>query len=45
MQKEGNKYGIHRALEPEGVLPQPALRLDNDFSEIYDNEILCDCGV
>jgi L-erythro-3,5-diaminohexanoate dehydrogenase len=29
-------------LEPEGVLPQPAVRLDNDFSEIYDNEILCD---
>ena len=29
-------------MEPEGVLPQPALRLDNDFSEIYDNEILCD---
>ena len=42
MQKKGNKYGIHRVLEPEGVLPQPALRLDNDFSEIYDNEILCD---
>ncbi len=42
MQKKGNKYGIHRVLEPEGVLPQPALRLDNDLSEIYDNEILCD---
>jgi L-erythro-3,5-diaminohexanoate dehydrogenase len=42
MQKTGNKYGIHRVLEPEGVLPQPALRLDNNFSEIYDNEILCD---
>jgi len=42
MQKKGNKYGIHRVLEPEGILPQPALRLDNDFSQIYDNEILCD---
>ena len=42
MQKKGNKYGIHRVLEPEGVLPQPALRLNNNFSEIYDNEILCD---
>ncbi|MDY6953830.1 MAG: L-erythro-3,5-diaminohexanoate dehydrogenase [Thermodesulfobacteriota bacterium] len=42
MEKRGNRYGTHRVLEPEGVLPQPALRLDNDFSEIYDNEILCD---
>jgi len=42
MQEKGNKYGIHRVLEPGGVLPQPALRLDNDFSKIYDNEILCD---
>jgi L-erythro-3,5-diaminohexanoate dehydrogenase len=42
MQKRGNRYGVHRVLEPEGVLPQPAVRLDNDFSEIYDNEILCD---
>jgi L-erythro-3,5-diaminohexanoate dehydrogenase len=42
MQKKGNRYGLHRVLEPEGVLPQPAVRLDNNFSEIYDNEILCD---
>lgn len=42
MQKKGNRYGTHRVLEPTGVLPQPAVRLDNDFSEIYDNEILCD---
>ena len=42
MQKKGNMYGLHRVLEPKGVLPQPALRLDNDFSELYDNEILCD---
>ena len=41
MQKQGNKYGVHRVLEPKGVLPQPALRLDNDLSKIYDNEILC----
>jgi L-erythro-3,5-diaminohexanoate dehydrogenase len=44
MQKVGNKYGAHRVLEPKGVLPQPAVRLNNDFSEIYDNEILCDVG-
>jgi len=42
MQKRGNKYGTHRVIEPQGVLPQPALRLNNDMSEIYDNEILCD---
>lgn len=42
MQKKGDKYGTHRVLEEEGDLPQAALRLDNDFSEIYDNEILCD---
>jgi L-erythro-3,5-diaminohexanoate dehydrogenase len=42
MQKKGDRYGTHRVLEPEGVLPQPAFRLDNDFSQIYHNEILCD---
>jgi L-erythro-3,5-diaminohexanoate dehydrogenase len=39
--KEGNKYGAHRVLEPKGVLPQPAWRIDNTM-EIYDNEILID---
>ena len=38
----GCKYGSHRVLEPKGVLPQPALRLDNDFSTIAGNEILVD---
>jgi L-erythro-3,5-diaminohexanoate dehydrogenase len=42
MQKKGSRYGIHRVLEPQGDLPQSALRLDNNFFEIYDNEILCD---
>ena len=42
MQKKGNRFGTHRVIEPKGVLPQPARRLDNDMSEIYDNEILCD---
>ena len=41
-QKHGNKYGIHRVLEPKGVLPQPANKLDNNMDEIYDNEILID---
>jgi len=38
----GCKYGSHRVLEPAGGLPQPALRLDNDMSRVYDNEILMD---
>lgn len=36
----GCKYGSHRVLEPQGVLPQPALRISNDMSVVYDNEIL-----
>lgn len=39
--KKGNPYGIHRVIEPKGVLPQPALKIDNTM-EIYDNEILID---
>ncbi|MBU0991341.1 MAG: L-erythro-3,5-diaminohexanoate dehydrogenase [Proteobacteria bacterium] len=42
MQKKGNPYGTHRVIDPKNVLPQPAIRLDNDFTRIYDNEILCD---
>lgn len=39
--KKGNAYGTHRVIEPKGVLPQPATKIDNDM-EIYDNEILID---
>lgn len=42
MQKHGNKYGTHRVIEPKGVLPQPANKVDNNMDEIYDNEILID---
>ena len=42
MQKKGNKYGPHRVIEPKGVLPQPANKIDNNMDEIYDNEILID---
>lgn len=38
---KGNKYGTHRVIEPAGVLPQPATKIDNSM-EIYDNEILID---
>ena len=41
-QKHGNKYGTHRVIEPVGVLPQPANKVDNNMDEIYDNEILID---
>ncbi|MEW6724129.1 MAG: L-erythro-3,5-diaminohexanoate dehydrogenase [Bacillota bacterium] len=37
--KRGCPYGSHRVIEPKGVLPQPAWRIDNTM-EIYDNEIL-----
>jgi L-erythro-3,5-diaminohexanoate dehydrogenase len=40
--KKGCKYGTHRSLEPENSLPQPAVKISNDMSEIYDNEILID---
>ncbi|GFN37069.1 L-erythro-3,5-diaminohexanoate dehydrogenase [Tepidimicrobium xylanilyticum] len=39
--RRGCPYGTHRVIEPKGVLPQPALKIDNDM-EIYDNEILID---
>jgi len=41
MKKTGCKYGTHRVIHPEGVLPQAALKIDNDMN-IYDNEILVD---
>ena len=39
--KQGCKFGTHRVINPEGTLPQPALKIDNTM-EIYDNEILID---
>jgi L-erythro-3,5-diaminohexanoate dehydrogenase len=41
--KKGDRYGLHRVLEPEGVLPQTAVKIDNSM-ELYDNEILLDVG-
>jgi L-erythro-3,5-diaminohexanoate dehydrogenase len=37
----GSPYGIHRVIEPPGVLPQGAWKIDNRM-EICDNEILID---
>jgi len=39
--KKGNKYGLHRVIEPLGVFPQGAATIDNTM-ELYDNEILVD---
>ncbi len=39
--KTGSAYGTHRVLEPLGVLPQGAWKIDNAMA-IFDNEILID---
>ncbi len=39
----GDPYGIHRVKEPlqgGAGLPQPALRVDNDFSRLFEGEVL-----
>ena len=42
MTMKGNKYGAHRVIEPQGALPQAALKIDNDMTKLYSNEIICD---
>lgn len=41
MQKKGNKYGVHRVIEPKGLMTQAAQKIDNTM-ECCSNEILCD---
>lgn len=41
---KGHPYGFHRVLEPVGVMPQPAWKVDNRM-ECYDNEIMIDVEV
>jgi len=36
----GDPFGAHRSLVPRGALPQPADRLDNDFSRLFAGEML-----
>jgi L-erythro-3,5-diaminohexanoate dehydrogenase len=36
----GDPLGTHRVIAPKGALPQPAERLDNDFSRTYATEIV-----
>ena len=37
----GHDYGLHRVIEPAGLLPQPAWRIDNQMT-LHDNELLID---
>lgn len=36
----GDRFGTHRTVEPSGALPQPAWRVDNDFSRLWSGELL-----
>jgi L-erythro-3,5-diaminohexanoate dehydrogenase len=45
IERNGNPFGAHRVLEPAGALPQPARRLDNDMTRIWDNEVLLDVEI
>ena len=36
----GDPFGTHRAIEPAGSLPQPAKRVDNDFTRLFAGEML-----
>jgi L-erythro-3,5-diaminohexanoate dehydrogenase len=36
----GDPWGTHRSLDPKGSLPQPAARVDNDFSRLFEGEML-----
>ena len=42
MALKGNKYGIHRVIEPQGVLTQAAKKIDNDMTKPLFHEIICD---
>lgn len=39
IEPNGNPFGTHRVIEPKGVLPQPAQKINNDMSRMWDNEI------
>ncbi len=45
MELKGNKYGTHRVIEPQGVLPQPATIINNNMEVLYDNEIRIDVDI
>ena len=39
---DGDQFGSHRVISPKGALPQPAEKLNNDVTTLWDNEILVD---
>lgn len=41
LHQSASPYGTHRVIDPPGVLPQPAWKLDNTMA-VHDNEILID---
>ncbi|MGI9134423.1 MAG: zinc-binding dehydrogenase [Rhodoferax sp.] len=42
--QHGSPYGTHRVIEPPGVLPQGAWKIDNTM-QVFDNEILIQVSV
>ena len=40
--KDGDQFGSHRVINPKGALPQPAAKVNNDVTTLWDNEILVD---
>ena len=42
--KDSNVFGSHCVIEPAGVFPQPAEKINNDASFFRDKEILVDVG-
>jgi L-erythro-3,5-diaminohexanoate dehydrogenase len=40
LEDDGDDLGTHRVLAPARALPQPAERVDNDFSRLFGSEIL-----
>ncbi len=38
----GSCFGTHRVLDPVGVLPQPAYKLDNRMDRLWETELLVD---
>ncbi len=40
--QNGNPFGAHRVIEPQGILPQPAQKINNDMSLLWDNEMMID---
>ena len=40
IRNNGCPFGTHRVIDPKGVLPQPALKIDNCMDYMWDNEIM-----